>query len=145
MFQALRFLVVSCFPVSLCLRCCRIDRPELMPPGPYHPRALHEVKGYHVHPWVRVDPEKQYTLKIWSTRWPMFRDGYGYDDLVEEVISEFQAEYGNVDVEYVLLPLDEVGKAISEAVENRTPPDICIGPFDPSLVGIYCCLSTHFI
>lgn len=112
------------------------DRPELMPPGPYHPRALHaKLKGYHVHPWVRVDPEKQYTLKIWSTRWPMFRDGYGYDDLVEEVISEFQAEYGNVDVEYVLLPLDEVGKAISEAVENRTPPDICIGPFDPSLVG----------
>ena len=34
----------------------------------------------------------------------MFRDGCGYDDLVEEVISEFQAEYGNVDVEYVLLP-----------------------------------------
>ncbi len=111
------------------------NRPELMPPGPYHPRALvSEWQGYSVHPWVKIDPTKQYTLRIWGTRWPMFRDGYGYDDLVEEVIDEFQAGYPNVDVEYVLLPLDEVGKAMAEAVENSTPPNICIALFDPSLV-----------
>jgi hypothetical protein len=111
------------------------NRPELMPPGFYHPRALlSQLKGYSVHPWVRIDPTKQYTLKVWSTRWPMFRDGYGYDDLIDEVIEEFQKTYFNVDVEYVLLPLDDVGKAIAQAVENSTPPDICMAPFDPSLV-----------
>ena len=111
------------------------NRPELMPPGPYHPRALvSQFRGYRVHPWVKIDPTKQYTLKIWSTRWPMFRDGYGYDDQIEEVIDKIQADYRNVDVEYVLLPLDEVGRAIAEAVENATPPNICIAPFDPSLV-----------
>ncbi len=131
---ALVVTVIALLGVIICAIVV-FTRPGLMPPGPYHPRALvSRLRGYRVHPWVRIDPAKQYTLKVWSTRWPMFRDGYGYDDLVEEVIEEFQAGYPNVDVEYVLLPLDEVGKAIAGAVENATPPNICIAPFDPSLV-----------
>ncbi|HXL03904.1 MAG: hypothetical protein GX872_05605 [Firmicutes bacterium] len=111
------------------------NRPELIPPGPYHPRALlSELLGYHVHPWVRIDPTKQYTLKVWSTRWPIFQDGYGYDDLIEEVIEDFQKIYPNVSVEYVLLPLGEIEEAIEKAVDNSTPPNICMAPFDPSLV-----------
>jgi ABC-type glycerol-3-phosphate transport system substrate-binding protein len=111
------------------------NQPELMPPGPYHPRALlSELLGYRVHPWVKIDPAKQYTLRVWSTRWPIFRDGYGYDDLIEEVIEEFQKTYSNVNVEYVLLPLGEIAEAIEKAVENSTPPNICIAPFDPSLI-----------
>lgn len=111
------------------------NHPGLLPPGSYHPRALYcRFLGYHVHPWVEVDPTKEYTLKIWSARWPIFQDGYGYDDLIEEVIEEFQQTYANVDVEYVLLPLGEVEVAIEKAVENSTPPDICIAPFDPSLI-----------
>ena len=87
------------------------NRPELMPPGPYHPRALVcQLLGYRVHPWVKIDPTKEYTLKICSSRWPIFHDGYGYDDLIEEVIEEFRQFYTNVNVEYVLLPLDELRK-----------------------------------
>lgn len=110
-------------------------RPELMPPGPYHPRALYcRLLGYAVHPWVRVDPTKLYTLRVWSTRWPLFRGGYGYDDLIDEAAAEFRRVHPNVEVEYVLLRLDEVGPAIAEAVASTTPPDICVAPFEPSLV-----------
>lgn len=110
-------------------------RPELMRPGPYHPRALYyRLLGYPVHPWVRVDPTKLYTLRVWSTRWPLFRDGYGYDDLIDEAAAEFRRVYPNVEVEYVLLRLDEIGPAIAEAVAITTPPDICVAPFEPSLV-----------
>ncbi|MGE5592488.1 MAG: ABC transporter substrate-binding protein [Betaproteobacteria bacterium] len=109
--------------------------PELMPPGPYHPRAVYyALRGCRVHPWVRVDPVKSYTLKVWSTRWPLFRGGYGYDDLIDEAEAEFRALYPNVEVEYVLLRLDEIAQAIAEAVDNSTPPDVCVAPFDPSLV-----------
>ncbi len=112
------------------------NKPELMQPGPFHPRALHcRLHGYHVHPWVKIDPTKEYTLKIWATRWPMFRDGYGYDDLIQEVASEFRETYPNVNVEYVLLPLGQVEEAIEKAVWNSTPPNICMAPFDPSLVA----------
>ncbi|MGE5585527.1 MAG: ABC transporter substrate-binding protein [Bacillota bacterium] len=110
-------------------------RPELMPPGPYHPRALYfRLLGYQVHPWVRIDPTKPYTLRVWSTRWPLFRDGYGYDDLIDGAADDFRKLYPNVEVEYVLLRLDEIGPAIADAVANTTPPDICVAPFDPSLV-----------
>lgn len=110
-------------------------RPELMPAGPYHPRALYyKLLGFRVHPWVRVDPTKSYTLRVWSTRWPLFRDGYGYDDLIDEAEAEFRAVYHNVEVEYVLLRLDEIGPAIAEAVANTTQPDVCVAQFDPSLV-----------
>lgn len=110
-------------------------RPELMPPGPYHPRGIYyALRGYRVHPWIRVDPVKSYTLKVWSTRWPLFRGGYGYDDLIDETRAEFRALYPNVEVEYVLLRLDEIGEAIAQAVDNNTQPDVCVAPFDPSLV-----------
>ncbi|MCR4402386.1 MAG: hypothetical protein NUW12_06325 [Firmicutes bacterium] len=111
------------------------NRPELMPPGPFHPRSLYyRLLGYPVHPWVRVDPARSYTLRVWSTRWPLFKDGYGYDDLIDEAEAEFRAVYPNVEVEYVLLRLDEIGRAIAEAVANTTPPDVVVAPFDPSLV-----------
>ncbi len=110
-------------------------RPELMPSGPYHPRAIYcKLLGYPVHPWVRVDPAKRFTLRVWSTRWPIFREGYGYDDLIDEAAAEFRRTHPNVDVEYVLLRLDEIGPAIAAACANTTPPDICMAPFDPSLV-----------
>lgn len=112
------------------------SRPELMPPGPYHPRSLYcRLLGYDVHPWVRIDPTRSYTLRVWSTRWPIFSEGYGYEDLMDEATEEFRALHPGVDVEYVLLPLGEMDGAIAQAVANSTPPDVCVGPFDPSLVA----------
>lgn len=133
---ALLILAITLLLGLLVAACVVFVRPELMAPGPYHPRALYcRILGYDVHPWVRVDPAKSYTLRVWSTRWPIFREGYGYDDLIDEVSEDFRKVYPGVHVEYVLLPLDELGHAVAQAVANSTPPDISIGPFDPSLIA----------
>lgn len=131
-------LILATVPLLgfLVAACVVFVRPELMAPGPYHPRALYcRILGYDIHPWVRVDPARSYTLRVWSTRWPIFKEGYGYDDLIDEVSEDFRKVYPGVHVEYVLLRLDEIGSAVAQAVANSTPPDISIGPFDPSLVA----------
>ncbi|NLS44383.1 MAG: hypothetical protein GX969_01390 [Firmicutes bacterium] len=131
-------LIVSGFLLSTLIIFVVIvfNRPGLMPPGQYHPRALFsELLGYKVHPWIKVDPARRYTLQVWGTRWPIFPDGRGYDDLMEEVIMKFRKTYPNVHIEYVLLPLGDIERAIEMAVENSTPPDVCITTFDPSLIG----------
>jgi ABC-type glycerol-3-phosphate transport system substrate-binding protein len=67
------------------------------------------------------DTGEQVTLDFW-----MFEEGYGF---LDELVSEFEAEYPNIDVEVTTYPEDQFGVKIDTALAAGRPPDLgLVGP-----------------
>ncbi len=123
-------------------------RPEILPPGPLHPRYIvHEIKGDRIHPFIATDPHKMYSITLWDVRWPIFRkELYNYDEFVEYMVQGFTAINPNVRVEIRLFDLATTGDELRSAIEAGERPDVLAGTFDPALAerGLLVDLSPFF-
>jgi ABC-type glycerol-3-phosphate transport system substrate-binding protein len=67
------------------------------------------------------DTGEQVTLDFW-----MFEEGYGF---LDELVTEFEAEYPNIDIEVTTYPEDQFGVKIDTALAAGRPPDLgLVGP-----------------
>jgi ABC-type glycerol-3-phosphate transport system substrate-binding protein len=67
------------------------------------------------------DAGEQVTLDFW-----LFEEGYGF---LDELVSEFEADHPNIDVELTTYPEDQFGVKVDTALAAGRPPDLgLVGP-----------------
>lgn len=122
-------------------------RPDIMPPGQWHPRSIvYRWRGSTVHPWVALHSDKKYIVTFWDIRWPVFRrELLDYSGYLDYVVQGFMALYPNVRVETRLFDLSVDEDRLWQAIRVGDLPDVVCGPFDPWLVRMNLLSDlTHF-
>lgn len=110
--------------------------PDLFPPHRYHPRTIYYRRlGVAVHPWLPLDPSREYVIRFWDTRWRIPGEKQeAYQEFLEHLISSFQMKYPNVKVEYDLFRLGEARERLVRAIAEGELPDVFSGPVDPFIL-----------
>lgn len=75
-------------------------------------------------PNIRVKPDVAVRLVVWDVEQPALRASGGWQSVLSEAVSAFQARYPNVTVTTRILSWTEFGRAVTEAFEKGEPPDI---------------------
>jgi hypothetical protein len=70
---------------------------------------------------ARIDPKRQYTLRVWDTAPPGMP---GYRDYLEKAFAGFQKEHPNIRVELTLLDPEESRRRHQEGLRSGDLPDV---------------------
>lgn len=78
----------------------------------------------HCNPRARINPRKEYHIRLWDYDRPILTSRDGYRRYLEEAIAAFRKQYPGVHVEVRLLEASTGPKELRQALENHTAPDL---------------------
>ncbi len=70
---------------------------------------------------ARIDPKRQYILRVWDTAWPGMPD---YREYLEKAFAAFQNEHPNIRMELTLLDPEESERRLKNGLRSGDLPDI---------------------
>lgn len=78
----------------------------------------------HCNPNVKINPKRNYVLRLWDYNWPIGEGALSYKAYMEQAIARFQKEYPNIRVELTLLDFLTGPTLMGKALQSNNAPDV---------------------